>query len=198
MKAHLVKFLLCSLAMHLAVLWLLWQAGHFAHGMVRSATHSSKVLTVRLVTSTREPAREAAGKLLQNRASAAVLPSFPIFDADEGLPKPSKPITGQDYLPPGKLTRLPAPLTDIDLNVAEISGLGIAGKIRLMLLIDIDGSVADVLVPEEADIDHAFAQRVAARFKEARFLPGEVLGQAVKSQLNITVVSEHAGAPDER
>lgn len=99
--------------------------------------------------------------------------------------------TVEDYLPAGGLTRLPAPLSEIDLNLPAINGIEVAGQIDLTILIDAKGMVADVISSVEAEHLRALSERVAARFKSARFIPGEINGIAVKSRLQITVVSEN-------
>lgn len=101
---------------------------------------------------------------------------------------PRTPSSG--YMPSGRLTRAPHALTDIDLNADDISHTGFAGEVVLTLLIEPDGSVADVLVPTDDADAAAFAELVAARFRSARFSPGEIDGRPVRSELRIKVVSE--------
>ncbi len=95
------------------------------------------------------------------------------------------------YLTAGRLTRLPVPVADIDLNVAGINDIADVGKIEMTILVNEIGIVVDVIPAIELDSAHAFAERIAQRFKDARFIPGEINGKVVKSQLHITVVSEN-------
>lgn len=96
----------------------------------------------------------------------------------------------QDYLSTGQLTRLPTPLANIDLNVAEISDLAFIGETQITLLIDEKGVVTDVRSATETEDARRFIERVAERFRNAQFRPGEINGKAVKSRLKIAVVSE--------
>lgn len=204
MNARLARFLLCSLCLHIAVSWLLLRAGSFEHGMARESSAASTPLSVRIVP--RENAAQSAAPetpALIDRRSAhpTTLENAPApaqeFDATP-RPEERRPIAMQDYLTAGQLTRRPIPLTEIDLNVAEISELAFTGEAQLIVLIDADGVVADVIASGATDIDREFAVRVAARFKQARFRPGEINGKAVNSQLKIKVVSERLGALDAR
>ncbi len=102
----------------------------------------------------------------------------------------TEPVPDQEYVMAGRLTRLPVPMTDIDLNVVGINDSDVIGKVELTVLINSDGTVADVVPVVEMESASAFAERVAQRFRIARFMPGEVNGKAVNAQVRITVVSE--------
>lgn len=195
MNARLLKFLLASLCMHLAVSWLLLRPGSFEHGVAQGGWDRVPALTVSLLAAdNRQVTAESVGRSTEQTYS----------DDSPPAPKPSpalmpmnslevlKSHTAQDYVSvsTGRLTRLPSPLGDIDLDVAEISGLGYAGQARLTILINADGSVVDVLGESDAGDAHEFVKRVAARFRSTRFMPGEIDGVAVNSQMQITVVSE--------
>ncbi|MGV3741388.1 MAG: hypothetical protein ACO1NO_03650, partial [Burkholderiaceae bacterium] len=95
-----------------------------------------------------------------------------------------------DYLPIGRLTRLPMLIGEIDLNVPDISAVAIGRELILTIMINTDGTVAAVESTDESEDARVFAQRVAERFKHARFVPGEIDGIAVKSQLRIVVVGK--------
>jgi len=99
-------------------------------------------------------------------------------------------VSDRDYVIAGRLTRLPVPITDIDLNVAGINDSDVTGKVELTVLVDGAGAVVDVIPAIEMESARAFAERIAARFRIARFKPGEINGKAVNAQLRITVVSE--------
>jgi len=95
-----------------------------------------------------------------------------------------------EYAIAGHLTRLPAPITDIDLNVPGINDSDVTGKVELTVLIDRNGNVTDVIPVVEMESARVFAERVAQRFRMAQFKPGEIDGKAVNAQLRITVMSE--------
>lgn len=99
-----------------------------------------------------------------------------------------------DFLPPGRLTRLPTPLGEIDLDVPALNQFSFTGALEFSILIDENGVVVDVLSLAETEGEAIFSDRVAERFKHARFSPGEIDGRAVKSQVRIMVVSEDLSA----
>jgi hypothetical protein len=61
---------------------------------------------------------------------------------------------------------------------------------------DADGAVTHVVLPDSAEVDRTFSERVAERLRQAHFLPGEVDGKAVKSQVRIVVVSKRLPPAD--
>jgi len=191
MNARLLKFFLCSSLMHLAALWLLWQAGSVEYGAARE-THGARApasgLFATLVASEQKP-KHAPPQLPETEAHIAVRETTTETALDPAQRKPES-ATFQGYFPAGRLTRLPFPLADVDLDVTEIDEVAIEGAIELTILVEADGTVADVSASISQNNAQAFADRVAARFQRARFAPGEINGKAVKSQLRITVVSE--------
>lgn len=98
--------------------------------------------------------------------------------------------TRETYLPSGRLTRLPSPVNEIDLNIAEIDAAAMAGVIELTVLVKADGTVAHVSTFVQDDKARQFADLIASRFLSARFFPGEIDGKAVNSEFKVTVVSE--------
>lgn len=76
--------------------------------------------------------------------------------------------------------------------------MAVTGNITLTVFINADGTVADVISSIETENAREFADRVAARFKGARFSPGEINRKAVKSKLHITVVGEELDTPGKR
>jgi hypothetical protein len=96
----------------------------------------------------------------------------------------------QSFFPATQLTRLPFPITEIDLNADNIDEVAVGGQIELSILIDEAGRVVDVSVREGGAESPVFAERVARRFFDSKFSPGEINGQRVRSQLLISVISE--------
>lgn len=198
MNVRLFNFALCSICVHIAVPWLLLHAGTFELGIARGMDNIQQVLSVKIITE--EIDRQATARVTVDTTSSL----DPAASVDE-MPVPStsqkaeaaavaaalQTAADHDYATAGRLTRLPSPLYDIDLNVPEISASGFRGEARLTLRIDADGSVADVISSDEPPALNEFTERVAARFRSARFVPGEIDGRPVKSQLQITVVSEN-------
>lgn len=94
------------------------------------------------------------------------------------------------YLNTGRLTRLPRPLDEVDLNVPEITEVVVDGERALTILVNADGTVDGA---EWTDVDAAaqvYLQRVAERFQQVRFVPGEVDGVAVNAVFRIMISSE--------
>lgn len=197
MNARLLKFSLASIGMHLAVSWGVLHSGSFEHGVAQGSRSADSPLTVSLLAPESKP--DTADSLRELAAQTASIESLPAPETPPepapiirpvGIPDALQSLAVQDYVEPGRLTRVPAPASEIDLNVAEISSLGYSGRTNLTILINADGTVADVVSGPEEQGAPEFVERVAARFKGARFIPGEIDGVAVKSRLKITVVSE--------
>lgn len=98
--------------------------------------------------------------------------------------------TTESYLPPGRLTRMPSPINEIDLNIAELDAEATEVVIELTVLVKADGTVADVSTFVEDDKARHFVDLIASRFLRARFSPGEIDGKAVNSEFKVIVVSE--------
>ncbi len=98
-----------------------------------------------------------------------------------------------NWLPSGRLTRLPMPLDPVDLDQPDLQTAGFTGRIELTVLVNRHGRVERVLPASREAAAQAFAERAAARFRSVRFTPGEVDGVAVNAILKISVISEHVG-----
>ncbi|MDO8298341.1 hypothetical protein [Lacisediminimonas sp.] len=98
-----------------------------------------------------------------------------------------------NWLPSGRLTRLPVPLDPVDLDQPDLQSAGFTGRIELTVLVDRHGRVERVLSASREPAAQAFAERAAGRFRSVRFAPGEVDGVAVNAILKISVVSERVG-----
>lgn len=197
MNARPVKFSLASLCMHIAVAWLLVQQPAYEHGVAQGARAADTALTVSLLAPELSPAPLIDTALFGGQPASAEAPLAPDpspLIRDVGLPDAQEPLAAQDYLEVGRLTKLPSPLSEVDLNVSEITELAPPGQTRLTVLVNEAGAVVDVFgLPGSSGLG-PFVERVAARFRSARFSPGEVDGVAVKSQVQITVVSEALSA----
>lgn len=204
MNARMATFLVCSLCLHLALLSLVGESAPF-RAAVQGARSLRPALTVYLAASDRIVQRRASiesekpnhpTKLPapeEIKPSDMATPTVPLKHA-AGVAAPAAQLT---YVSPGMLTRLPAPITDIDLSTADVTESGFEGKLDLTILIDTDGNVVDVTTANGREFPSSFLEAVSARFKRARFSPGEVDGKAVNSQLRIMVVSERPAASSE-
>jgi hypothetical protein len=204
-----VGFCVFSVCLHVAALPLLWQHTSFMRGAASAGTgldRAPAVLRVAMVSN--DMTRQPIAPTMTHRKDAAKEPqpipvlaaAYSFAGAAPSIQAAADPVFEQGpvaaipdgYSPQGRLTRLPAPVADIDLDVPELSNSGIAGTIDMTLFINANGTVANVLASVTEDQMHAFAQLVAERFKNSRFLPGEIDGKAVNSMLKITVVSENS------
>jgi hypothetical protein len=188
MTVRSLGFLLCSLGLHLA---LFWQAppgtGPFESGVVRA--YSVAPVTVQLIPERKpEPAPQPAPVAKAESAAAT--------KDTNNASKQSAPPAAPAYQPPGRLTRLPAPMPGTDLSVEP---LPFAVKIEFTVLVDDHGAVADVTYPPQPGrLTRVFADRVVERLRAARFTPGEIDGKPVASALKMTVVTEPPQPSDAR
>ena len=187
-----------SLMIHVAGLWLLSGIGSVEYGKAgeaRAAGQDSPVMTVAFVAN-EAPVLSKISPKIETESLATVEEMRAITQQDiESSKQSSISDSRRDYFPPGRLTRLPFPLTDIDLNVSEIDDVAFEGVIELTLWVEADGTVAHVETTSDHDGARQYADRVAARFERALFSPGEIDGKAVRSKVQITVVSEPLAPP---
>lgn len=98
-----------------------------------------------------------------------------------------------DYLPALMLTEKPLIMNDIDPELSDrFAGIS-AQSMKMLLLINEYGDVDKVLFEDIATVETlplVLRADLSQRFFEARFLPGRLHGQPVRSQLRI-VVSLH-------
>lgn len=198
--------------MHLALLALVWQeksaqAG-VPHGKPGALTQSA--VTVQLVKAEVEPKLSLApppepepqsavtpDATTQEPISSPLPAPTEVADITAPPPSPPKPDLGS-YFPMGHLTRLPAPTVPINLNDPAFDGPAFDGSIELNIFIDAGGLVTEVAGSAASDEARAFADYVAARLRNTRFVPGEFRGVAVNSRMQITVVSKALPAQEER
>jgi hypothetical protein len=206
MNARIAGFFFCSVLLH-ATLYCLFEGGYERAGMAshdesaEAARRATAALKVQLIAAARpapaEPETSATTLAQAAPATADAIAkttpreSLPAEPEPAGSPPESEPVApDQGYLPPGRLTRPPAPREDIDLNADGVNEHALPGKMELTILVDASGAVDDVIISITTEEARPFAERIAQRFKMARFAPGEIDGKPVKSQLRIMVVSE--------
>jgi hypothetical protein len=187
------KFLLSSICIHFALFWLLWHNGTVEYGTASSrkmSTSKTDVLTARLILDENLSAQVINRTLNEIAPSARTELPIQSDESDNTAEVAPQAVAYQDYLTAGNLTRLPEPITEIDLDVAGINDILVTGKVELTVLINEAGMVVDIIPEVEMENEREFAEVVAQRFRSAHFTPGEINGRAVNSQLKITVVSE--------
>ena len=95
-----------------------------------------------------------------------------------------------DYLPASALTERPVIVNDIDSELSErFSGIA-AQSMTMILLINEYGDIDNVLFDDAIAAETlplVLRADLVQRFLEARFLPGRLHGQPVRSQLRIAV-----------
>lgn len=197
-RARLVPVILLSLSAHLLGLWFLWLNEQIEYGAIEKSERkglTTSMLSVRFVSSERS-ALPTTARLTEKEAFVTVQDARTETIEAPSVSKQSPESDGlRDYFPTGRLTRLPFPLSHIDLNVSAIDEVAHEGAIELTIMVEVDGTVSRVLTSVEHDSASLYAERIAARFRSALFSPGEIDGKAVKSKAQITVVSEPLSQP---
>lgn len=99
-----------------------------------------------------------------------------------------------DYVPASLLTDKPSVVIDIDPELSRRFAFILPQSLTLRLLINEYGDVDRVLLPEPLSAEGAIEalpssllEELMQRFLDARFLPGRLHGQAVRSALTIRV-----------
>ena len=174
--------LLLSLAVHGALVWGLWPAAPQAE----TPRLGLKTVSVRLLPNPMNLAGAA------DDAKAGAVLSAATTTAAHGKAGSGELRAAQrdDWLPSGRLTRLPLPLEPLDFS-SDLAA-GYAGRVELILLVDRSGKVREVSTRDRDAGARAFAQALAPRIRSARFAPGEVDGVPVNAIVKIAVVSEAA------
>lgn len=185
MNRQPVIFLLGSICLHLVLFFSTRQTTPFEQGIVVgaiNARHNNSQLEVYFIS--KNSISSAKNDLVTTHFPEAI----PSYVAQTSL---GPVIPSTEFIPTGRLTRLPAPIGEINLDMPSNVSSAINAKIDLTVQIDVFGSVVDVIIPTQLDDKTtAFAQNIAKRFKYAHFSPGEINGNPVPSLLIITVVSE--------
>ncbi|NCW78333.1 MAG: hypothetical protein EBV64_10325 [Oxalobacteraceae bacterium] len=103
-------------------------------------------------------------------------------------------LSDADYLPTAMLTDKPSVVIDIDPELSRRFAFILPQSLTLCLLINEYGDVDRVLLagPLAAEgsaeaLPPVLLEELMQRFREARFLPGRLHGQAVRSALTIRV-----------
>lgn len=180
--------LFCSLCAHLAALGYAWNAVSEDHPAY-SQHPAQRAITVNLLKAGAKPAQPALPVPPADNVPPDALPHYrPVFALEDSEPKPAH--EDKVFVPSTLLTKLPAPVHRIDLELENRSTGFLPKKIELIILIRANGEVADVLVSENTPVSQEYLDSIALRFKNARFAPGEINGTAVNTRLNIAIVPD--------
>lgn len=183
---------LLSLILHLAGLLILGKRDPFEYGAsirLHQGDGNALVFPVRMVVqeSSLSPTVSAINEGL---APVEVSKNDALIDESRSSARNKNGDSHHDYHTPGRLTRLPFPLAEIDLNEAAIDEVAIEGSVELTVSVNEDGTVANVSTANKNENVRRFVDRIGALFLTVRFSPGEIDGKAVKAQFKIEVVSE--------
>ena len=98
------------------------------------------------------------------------------------------------YFTKRELTKEPTLAAGVNLDVPPGASAPAGGKVALRLWLGEGGSVENILVVR-TNVPVVMTEAALAAFKGARFQPGEINGQPVKSQLAIEVSFDEAASP---
>lgn len=111
---------------------------------------------------------------------------------DATAPEISDRLGESQYRVLGLLTKLPQPIGEIDLNSPDITDQARQTQITLLLSVSSSGLVekVKVLSPSESGAGEQWIARIVYRFRQSRFIPGEIDGNPVPTEFTIKVVVE--------
>ncbi|MCM8594781.1 hypothetical protein [Accumulibacter sp.] len=111
-----------------------------------------------------------------------------LADPPDDLARPAGPPDDRWYFPRAELTVAPRLIEDpvIDWPLARPGETPSSGTIVLRVLVGFDG-VVDGVEATGGDLPVAYQESAAAGFARARFVPGEIAGVAVTSELRFEV-----------
>lgn len=181
-----------SIALHLCV-GLLWYRGNQPVWPVTENSYISANLVSRQTGGVR------AVSAISDEVSQPIDNVFPM-QAGRPLEIDSQahggPSAHDDYMPAERLTRQPMLLGEIDLSAPSLQEGAIEGEIGLVILIESSGLVSEVISGISGTDTAMYVEMLRDRFRKARFLPGEINGQVVRSALKIVVITEQAIVPE--
>lgn len=189
---------LLSLILHLAGLWVFLGGDTFEYGVVKRIQQDGPTaleFSVHLVVN-KNSFSQTVLAINESPTSAEVSKiNDTKIEASPSSVRNQNDDSHHNYYDPGRLTRLPFPLAEIDLNEAAIDEVAIEGSIELTVSVNEDGTVANVSTANKNENVRRFVDRISTRFLTVRFSPGEIDGKAVKAQFKIEVVSEVLPTP---
>ena len=182
-----VGFVLATVCLHAGLVFALSDPARFEPPRLGTSLVSVRLLAVADGAVTAQPSTGGAFGPTSEPPPPAAMP----------MAREARPATQPDnWMPSGRLTRLPVPLDPLDLDQSDAQTSGFHGRIELTLLVDRHGRVVQAFTDDRGPGAREFAERIAIRFRQARFTPGEVDGVAVNAMLKIAVVSERAASTD--
>lgn len=198
LRWEVIVLVFLSIFLHLVGLWFLGKTSSVEtdmRGRTETPNDRKSIVAVRFLVN--RSSEFQLGSILENVEPLASVQKidFTTKKTTERLLPGDVSQTRESYSPSGRLTRMPSPVIDIDLNVAEIDAAAMAVVIELTVLVKSDGTVADVSTFMQDDKARHFADLIASRFLSARFSPGEIDGKAVNAEFKVTVISEPVATP---
>lgn len=195
---ELIPLILFSISFHLVGLWFLGITSLVEtdmRGRFETPNDKKSIVAVRFLVN--RSSEFKLGSVLESVEPLATVQKmdFTQKETTERLLPSDVPQTRESYSPSGRLTRMPSPVTNIDLNIAEIDAAAMTATIELTVLVRADGTVADVSTFVQDDKARHFADLIASRFLSARFSPGEIDGKAVNAEFKAIVISEPISNP---
>lgn len=123
-------------------------------------------------------------------AAAPVEPPPPTTPGHDVLSVAVEPAAdGLDYVPRGLLSVVPVPLDAIDVPFPESAGGWFEASVQLSVFIDEAGAVQKLRVDRSSG-GPALESAAIDAFRQARFSPGQVDGQVVRSVIRVEVEFE--------
>lgn len=83
----------------------------------------------------------------------------------------------------------PVPLTEIELDRAEINAQAQEGELQLRVWVEADGSASDVELVSPSNAPDLFVRQVSLAFRSARYAPATYQGLALRAALEVTVTT---------
>jgi TonB family protein len=200
-----------SAVLHAAVLGWPRPAGNLKGASeFQAGTISGGLFEVRLVSPAQSALQAVAPQRLDDTAqSVSVVPVPGIRQGgkdatgESGGLLPAEPVEPNPVIPgfpdvryytKRELSKEPALATTVNLDVPRGATAPEGGKVALRLWIGESGRV-DIIVVVGTNVPVIMTEAAVAAFKAARFQPGEINGEAVKSQLAIAVSYEVDAPP---
>lgn len=94
------------------------------------------------------------------------------------------------YYSTNKLTNLPKPIAEVELDTPEAMSMNVSGKLILRLWINERGEVIKVDL-ESSEVPELITESAVAAFKQLLFVPGDINGQQVGSVMVIEITYEN-------
>ena len=169
-------FFTASLSIHLSLALVVFHA---------LTAHKAKIFFAPIKVTLVGSATPKTSSLAIERINDAL--HYESVETTEDIPRPA---VGVAYLPVSQLDVKPQVVKDIDPNLLENFHGVQAQWLNILLLINEYGDVDQVIVDHTqhtSDLPDLLVDNLKQRFLEARFLPGRLDNQSVRSQMRIRI-----------